>query len=31
MGGVLILVVIGYFAFFFFVQAEKDRVELFKK
>lgn len=30
-GGMLFLVVLGYFAWFFFAQAEKDRVRLSKK
>ncbi len=31
LGGMLCTVVIGYFAWFFFAQAENDRVRLFKK
>ncbi len=31
MGGMLFLVVLGYFAWFLFAQAEQDRVKLFKK
>ena len=31
MGGMLISIVLGYFAWFFFAQAEQDRVKLFKK
>jgi Ca2+/Na+ antiporter len=30
-GGMLFLVVLGYFAWFFFAQSEKDRIRLFKK
>ena len=30
-GGMLFLVFLGYFAWFFFAQSEKDRIRLFKK
>lgn len=31
MGGMIFSVVLGYFAWFFFIQAETDRIKLFKK